>query len=179
MIVIRAMTTPEILANHLSILHLNVHSLLPKLDLKEAESEVYDVLVFSESWLKPDTENDSVYLNNFYPPFRTDRSDQPGGGVVIYVRDSIYCKRRNDLEVQDLEAAWDEIRVKSKTLLVGGFYRPPNSNAAYFELISESIDRAYNTNIIDIFILGDFNHNLAMVNVNKMTDLIQEYNLTN
>ena len=61
---------------------------------------------------------------------------------------------------------------------MGGFYRPPNSNAAYFELISESIDRAYNTNIIDIFILGDFNYNLAMVNVNKMTDLIQEYNLT-
>ena len=60
---------------------------------------------------------------------------------------------------------------------MGGFYRPPNSNAAYFELISESIDRAYNTIIIDIFILGDFNYNLAMVNVNKMTDLIQEYNL--
>ena len=90
--------------------------------------------------------------------------------MVIYVRDSIYCKRRNDLEVQGLEAAWVEIRIKSKTLLVGGFYRPPNSNAAYFELISESIDRAYNTNITDIFILGDFNYNLAMVNVNKMTD---------
>ena len=73
------------------------------------------------------------------------------------MRDRIYCKRRNDLEVQGLEAAWVE-----KTLLVGGFYRPPNSNAACFELISESIDtcRAYNTNIIDIFILGDFNYNI-------------------
>ena len=168
----------EILANHLSILHLNVQSLLPKLDLIAAESEAYNVLVFSESWLKPDIKNDSVYLNNFHPRFRTDRSDRPGGGVVIYVRDSIYCKRRNNLEVQGLEAAWVEIHVKSKTLLVGGFYRPPNSNAAYFELLSESIDRAYNTNIIDIFILGDFNYNLAMLNVNKMTDLIQEYNLT-
>ena len=97
--------------------------------------------------------------------------------MVIYVRDSIYCKRRNDIEMQGLEAAWVEIRVKSKTLLVGGFYRPPNSNAAYFELISESIDRAYSTDIIDIIILVDFNYNLAMVNVNKMTDLIQEYNL--
>ena len=97
---------------------------------------------------------------------------------MIYVRDSIYCKRRNDLEVQGLEATWVEIRVKSKSLLVGGFYRPPNSNAAYFDLISESTDRAYNTNIIDIFILGDFNYNLAKINANKMTDLIQEYNLT-
>ena len=59
---------------------------------------------------------------------------------------------------------------------MGGFYRPPYSNAAYFELISESIDSAYNINIIDIFIL-DFNYNIAMINVNKITDLIQEYNL--
>ena len=94
----------EILANHLSILHLNIQSLLPKLDLIEAESEAYDVLVFSESWLKPGIKNDSVYLNNFHPPFRTDRSDRPGG-VVIYVLDSIYWKRRSNLVVQGLEAA--------------------------------------------------------------------------
>ena len=54
----------------------------------------------------------------------------------------------------------------------------PNSNAAYFDLLSESIDRAYNTNIIDIFILRDFNYNLQNNNVNKMTELIQEYSLT-
>ena len=59
---------------------------------------------------------------------------------------------------------------------MGEFYRPSNRNAAYFEL-SESIDRAYNSNITDIFILGDFKYNLAMVNVNKMTDLTLEYNL--
>ena len=142
----------EILANHLSILHLNVQSLLPILDLIAAKSETYDVLVFSESWLKPDIKNDSISLNNFHPPFRTGRPDRSGGGVVIYVRDSIYCKHRNDIEVQGLEKAWVEIRVKFKTFLVGGVYRPQNSNAAYFELISESIDRAYNTYIIDIFL---------------------------
>ena len=105
----------EILANYLSILHLKVQSLFPKLYLIAAESEAYAVLVFSESWLKPDIKNDSVSLNNFHPPFRTDRSDRPGGGVVIYVRDSIYCKRRNDIEVQGLEAAWVEIRVVKNT----------------------------------------------------------------
>ena len=57
----------DILANLLSILHLNVQSLLPILDLIAAESEAYDVLVFSESWLKPDIKNDSISLNNFYP----------------------------------------------------------------------------------------------------------------
>ena len=42
-------TSFEGLANHLSILHFNVQSLLPKLDLIAAESEAYAVLVFSEA----------------------------------------------------------------------------------------------------------------------------------
>ena len=45
------------LANHLSIMHLNIQSILPKLDLIKCESLAYDVLVFSESWLKPATAN--------------------------------------------------------------------------------------------------------------------------
>ena len=47
----------SVLANHLSIMHLNIQSILPKLDLIKCESLAYDVLVFSESWLKPATAN--------------------------------------------------------------------------------------------------------------------------
>ena len=42
----------------------------------------------------------------------------------------------------------------------------------------ESIDRAYNTNIHDIIITGDFNYNMMRNSKNKMTDLILQYNLT-
>ena len=62
-------------------------------------------------------------------------------------------------------------------MLTGGFYRPPNSNTAYFDLITESVDRAYDTNITDIYILGDFNHNLSSNNRNNVSELIQTYNL--
>ena len=78
-------TSFEGLANHLSILHLNVQSLLPKLDLIAAESEAYDVLVFSESWLKPTVKNDTVSLINFHPPPpppHSERTDQIGLAVV-------------------------------------------------------------------------------------------------
>ena len=44
----------EMLTNRFSILHLNIQSLLPKLDLIAVESEAYDLLIFSESWLKPE-----------------------------------------------------------------------------------------------------------------------------
>ena len=63
------------LSNHLSIFHLNIQNILPKLDLIKCDA--YDVLVFSESWLKPEAKNDSLGIENFLPPFRTDRCDRP------------------------------------------------------------------------------------------------------
>ena len=37
----------------------------------------------------------------------------------------------------------------------------------------ESIDRAYNTNVQDIIITGDFNYNMFSDSNNKMKDLLQ------
>ena len=70
--------------------------------------------------------------------------------------------------------------IKSKKVLVGGIYRPPNSNSDYFSLILESIDRAHtcNTNIHDIKITGDFNYNILSNNNNKIKDLLLQFNLT-
>ena len=68
-------------------------------------------------------------------------------------------------------------KIKIDTRRLGGFYRPPNSNNNYNNLIEESIDKAFNTNIANIFILGDFNYNLLHNNDNKMTEIIQEFNL--
>ena len=93
---------------------MNIQSILPKLDLIKCESLAYDVLVFTESWLKPEIKNDDLLIDNFLPPFRFDRCNRPGGGVIIYVRDTLTCKRRTDLELQNLEAVWIEIVVKTK-----------------------------------------------------------------
>ena len=67
--------------------------------------------------------------------------------------------------------------MRSKKILIGGFYRPPNSTADYFRILSESIDRAYNTSIPDIVITGDFNFNMRTNGNNKIKDLIQNNNL--
>ena len=100
-----------------------------------------------------------------------------GGGVVIaYVRDALFCKRRTDLDVRGVEGLWLEVNIKTKTILVGGFYRPPNSNLDYFNLIKESIDRACNTSMIDIIITGDLNYDISKPQ-NKISELIHEFNL--
>ena len=82
----------ETLTNHLSIIHLNIQSIVPKLDLIECEAASYDVFVFSESWPKPETPDESLHIENFSPPFRADRNDRPGGGVIVYVRDTLSSK---------------------------------------------------------------------------------------
>ena len=45
-------------------------------------------------------------------------------------------------------------------------------------MLEESIDRACNTDIIDIIITGDFNCNMAQSIPNKMRELMSEYNLS-
>ena len=52
------------LSNHLSIFHLNVQSFLPKFGLLRGEAEAYDILVISETWLKPVIENDTTLIEN-------------------------------------------------------------------------------------------------------------------
>ena len=49
-------TSFDSLANHLSILYLNIQSILPTIDLIRGEATSYDILIFSESWLYRDRE---------------------------------------------------------------------------------------------------------------------------
>ena len=49
--------------------------------------------------------------------------------------------------------------MKNKKLLVGTFYRPPNSTPLILADIENSIGLAIDTGIQDVVILGDFNLN--------------------
>lgn len=136
----------------------------------------YDILVFTETWLSPQTPDDSILIQNFQKPFRLDRDDRIGGGVAIYIRDNLYGTRRQDLYIPSLEALWVEIRLNNQSYLIGGLYRPPNTGAPYFQLIEESFDRAFNSNPSNLIITGDFNINmLDNATSNKLQNIIQSY----
>ena len=101
--------------------------------------------------------------------------------VAVYVKNGIPCKRRTDLELINIEWLWVEVKVRNKRVLVGTFYRPPNS----FPLVLTDIENcihvgmAADIGISDIVILGDFNLNMLNAqSQRKITDLCQKYNFS-
>ncbi|VDI64806.1 Hypothetical predicted protein [Mytilus galloprovincialis] len=170
----------ELFSKSVSILHLNVQSLAPKIDLIQAEYSDFDILAFSETWLNNNHTDESIEILNYQHPFRRDRGPHKvGGGIIVYVKNDIHAQRRIDLESESLEAIWLEIKFKDKKALLGTFYIPPNSGPDIWEKIEYSLDMASNDNTINyIMATGDFNDNqLAPVN-SKITPLLSQFSLT-
>ena len=153
------------LAKHMSFVHYNVQSLAPKLDVLAAELFDFDILAFTETWLNETTLTDDLMIDTFNKPERNDRLDRQGGGVIVYVKQSLFYKRRKDLEIQGLETIWIEVIVKHKHILFGTFYRPPTSDSMYFSKIEDSIYLAIDTGINDIIITGEVNSLTLYLNI--------------
>ena len=136
---------------------LDVQSATRKIDLLESELSNFDVISITETWSTCYIIYSDININGFRAPFRKDHTEDGHGGVAVYVKNEISCKRRHDLEIVALECVWLEIRLHSKRLLVGTFYRPPNSDSTILTHIENSIDFARDTEITEIIILGDFN----------------------
>ncbi|XP_053402799.1 uncharacterized protein LOC128558047 [Mercenaria mercenaria] len=156
-------------------MHLNIQSLKPKIDILEIEAQPYDILIFTKSWLSPAISNDDLLIPNFQTTFRCDRNDRIGGGVTIYIRDGLLAKHRDDLSVAGIEALWLEINFRHRVILVGGIYRPPDSNNQQWLLLEQSIDQAFNQPCDNILVAGDFNINILNTQTNKISNLISSY----
>ncbi|KAK3083103.1 hypothetical protein FSP39_014041 [Pinctada imbricata] len=161
-----------------SVIHLNVQSLKPKLDIIESTLNNIEILCFTESWLNSEISDDEIKIKGFHLPFRCDRETRQGGGVTVYVRENLVCKRRTDLEVKGLENVWIEADIKHETFLIGTFYRPPNSTATTWDQIQNSISAANDTNVTNILVLGDFNENQFSLNPTKMKLISASQGLT-
>ena len=94
-------TSFETPSNHLSIFHLSIQSLVPKMDIIQSEADAFDILVFFESWLKPTIADDTIHFWKFKASFQERHGwSYRGRG------------RTADLEIRDIEAVWVEIQVK-------------------------------------------------------------------
>ena len=169
----------SVLHDYLNIVHVNIQSLLPKLDILETEKQYYDIVVLTETLLSQNTTNYDVSIPNFDPPYRKDREDRLGGGVAIYIKSGIALHKQMNLIDSDIEALCVEMIVRGHKFLLAGFYRPPNSGREYWESIDSTFDNLSNSVTNDLIVLGDFNCDMQQLNTpNKMHDFALSYNLT-
>ena len=129
--------------------HLNVRS------LSQCVDEIHDLIApigdgslflsLSETWLDSSCPDGVVSIPG-YRIFRRDRRGR-GGGVAIFCPDGSRCRRREDLECNDLEALWIELgSSKKRPLLVCTIYRPPDAGC-HFLISSQSCLRLLTRNV--------------------------------
>ena len=162
-------------SNSLSIIHLNANRMKNKLQQIQLRIKDIDIVTISETWLGPEIADNDLILSGFHKPIRKDR-DGTGGGVAIYVRESLFLKQRPDLDVNNLEAIWVETKIKNETLLIGSFYRPGSKPVSYWKLIDESIQNAASTGNRFI-VLGDLNSDYLENPSKHLLDLMTFNNL--
>lgn len=102
-----------------------------------------DFIGFSETKFNNDHKTEYFYVDGFQSPYRKDRLLKRGGGIFCFVRNGINCVRRTDLEDNNIECIWIEIKpTNAKSYLIGSLYRPPDSKIIwkdYFEMHIEKV----------------------------------------
>lgn len=70
--------------------------------LTSKENEKLHIFGMSETKLKDHKLTGTNKINGFLTPFRKDNDTNGGGGIIVYVRDYINAKWRDDLETNGI-----------------------------------------------------------------------------
>ena len=118
-----------------------------------------DLLAINETRLDSSIPNESVKIIN-YQIIRKDRN-RFGGGVSIYVRDSLNYVNKSTIVCDEIEAVCLEInKPNSKPFVVISCYRPPSYNPTKFFEYIETIINGLDSGDRELYILGDLNCNM-------------------
>ena len=160
----------------LSVLHLNIRSLRNKLSFIDTFCSDFDILCFTETHLDDSIGNESLTIPGFSTIMRKDRNAH-GGGVIIYFSDALKASREREFEPVSLENIWAKVTCHNRSIMIGLFYIPPNTNNIFyhdFEWSLESVCERYS----DVLILGDFNVDMIRPNTD-LEVLTTFYNFQN
>ena len=143
----------------LHFIHLNINSLLPKIEELRiiAKSANAAIIGISESKLDESVLEPEIEIDN-YKIIRCDRN-RHGGGVACYIRNDLSY---NIISVfpSEIERVFFEILLpNSKPITVGTIYRAPNQSN-FLEVQNENMNKIDSVSN-ETYILGDFNINLS------------------
>ena len=113
------------------------------------------IIGITESWANIDITDAELGLTG-YVMFRKDRIGRRGGGVILYVKESIQAYEiKLEREADCDEAVWCKIVSGNSKLTIGLVYRSPNINEEDNTKIKNAIKEVSKGECI---IMGDFNH---------------------
>lgn len=95
----------------LKLSHLNIRNILPKIDeIKQFTNQGHNTHTFGlcETFLTETVTNDMINIEGFTleRKDRCETRDKLGGGLAIYISNSLNHKGRKDLEVSNMENVW-------------------------------------------------------------------------
>ena len=136
---------------------LNARSIINKKD--ELNIMVDDIkphiIGITESWANNNITDAELGLEG-YAMFRKDRMGRRGGGVLLYIKDTIPAYEVQLQEEADCnEAIWCKLVTGHSTVTIGVVYRCPNITKQNNEKIHNAISEVSKG---DCIIMGDFNH---------------------
>jgi hypothetical protein len=168
---INILQSPSRLENNIpNILLTNIRSLRNKVDELQlvVEHNSADIVSLKETWLSDDILTDEISIPG-YNFFRSDRQDRLGGGVGIYVKNSIPVKRLFEYETVDRESLWLALRPprlprQASLILFAVIYHSTASNSQddsdCLVHIQNNVDSFVNAHSDALVVnTGDFNPN--------------------
>ena len=125
----------------LSLLCYNIRSLPKKFSefqiLLESLKHNFDIIGLTETWLSP-LNFDLYSLEGYQKPVQKYRSSKRGGGIMLYIKNTVQYKIRQDLAIDHplIEICIIEVESGSlnvcKNVIVGIIYRVPDSDVEIF-----------------------------------------------
>ena len=163
----------------LNIGHLNIQHIMNKLDTVKILTNQLHIFGLCETFLSDVVSDAELQIYNFKIE-RKDRQNKRGGGLLLYIHENVPYKRRIELENNQIESVWIEVRFpNSKSFLLNFSYRPPSSLQSWIDSYEIQISNALIEND-DIYMLGDFNldYNTHNYGNNKWSNMTVTYGLT-
>lgn len=140
----------------LGLIHINIRSLLPKLDAVQIwiQSTNADILILSETRLSKAVPDKDIAIDG-YNVFRCDRP-RKGGGVAIYIKSKFHVTQLSSLSIpKQFELLALKLEFShGQSLTVIGCYRPPSASPEALTSLASSVT-GFNSS--ELLLIGDLN----------------------
>ena len=136
-----------------------VHRCCPQMHHnKKGEAIMVNVVIGTETWLNSTINSNEIIKSVLgFNVYRKDRPNKSYGGVLIAVTNDLISSVVTDLDT-DCKILWVQIDlIGTKSLHIGSFYRPPNSDMTALDNLNLSLERLTHRTNGNIWLGGDFN----------------------